>query len=276
MFTHLIESSSHKKDMARRGRFFLGTLSFYGLLLLVAGVASVYAYDTHLGKQNLELYSVVMIPLPPAESRPPDRPQPAAGGARRDELTQRATAIAPLLDNTRPPATVSTERNRFAEIPRHNAPYVVTGRDVDPRNRGGGVLDMPGGGNYPNNLNRHAVVVPVAPAEDPLPPPTPTPSPVKPRQQIRVSSSVISSKIISKPAPAYPTLAKQAGVQGAVTVEILVDEQGRVVSAQATNGHPLLRAAAQQSAYQARFSPTSISGQPVKVSGMITYNFILQ
>lgn len=276
MFTHLIESGSHKKDMARRGRFFLGTFGFYGLLLLVAGVASVYAYDTHLGKQNLELYSVVMIPLPPAEARTPDRPQPAAGGSRRDELTQRAAAIAPLLDNTRPPDTVSTERNRSAEIPRHNALYIITGRDVDPRSRGGGVLNVPGGNKHPNQTNLHAaVVVPVAPADDP-PPPTPTPAPVRPRQQIRVSGSVINSKIISKPAPAYPALAKQARVQGVVSVEILIDEQGRVVSAQVTNGHPLLRAAAQQSAYQARFSPTSISGQPVKVSGVITYNFILQ
>jgi protein TonB len=61
-----------------------------------------------------------------------------------------------------------------------------------------------------------------------------------------------------------------------VTVEILIDEQGRVVSARATSGHALLRAAAQSSAYQARFSPTSISGHPVKVAGVITYNFILQ
>ncbi|HEV2883003.1 MAG TPA: energy transducer TonB [Pyrinomonadaceae bacterium] len=278
MFTHLIESGSHKKDMARRGRFFLGTLGFYGLLLLVVGVASIYAYDTHLGKQNLELYSVTMLPLPPAESHTPDRPQPAPGGARRDEITQRASAIAPLLDNTRPPDTISTERNRSAEIPRHNAPYLITGTDVDPRNRGGsGVLNVPGGGdgNYSSDANRRAVVVPVAPADDPLPP-TPTPTPAKRREQIRVSGAVINSKVISKPSPAYPMLAKQARVQGTVTVEIVIDEQGRVMSAQATSGHPLLRMAAQQSAYQARFSPTSISGQPVKVSGVITYNFILQ
>ena len=43
MFTHLIESGSHKKDLARKGRFFLGTLGFYGLLLMIAGVPlSVY------------------------------------------------------------------------------------------------------------------------------------------------------------------------------------------------------------------------------------------
>ncbi|HZG51835.1 MAG TPA: energy transducer TonB [Pyrinomonadaceae bacterium] len=275
MFTHLIESGSHKKDIGRRGRFFLGTLACYGLLLLVAGVASVYAYDSRLGKQNLELYTLVAIPLPPAEARTtPDRPRPAAGGGgQRTEVIQRVAAIAPLLDNTRPPATVSTESNRFAELPR-NSVYVPGDRDITPTEGGG--LVVPGGGNYPTHRNRPAVVVPVADDEEDPRPVRPTPTPAKPRDQIRVSSSVISSKIISKPTPAYPPLARQARVQGTVTVEILIDVEGRVVSAQATNGHPLLRMAAQQSAYHARFSPTSISGQPVKVSGVITYNFILQ
>jgi protein TonB len=277
MFTHLIESGSHKKEMSRRGRFFLGTLGLYGLLLSVAGVASVYAYDSHLGRQNLELYTLVAIPLAPAEARTPDEPRPAPGSGRSDEIIQRAAAIAPLFDNTRPPATISTDRNRNAEIPRHNLPYAVTGTDVDPRRGGGGsVLDGLGRGDYQNTTNRNPVVVPVVPTDDPLPPPRPTPAPVKPPDKIRVSSHVISSKIISKPAPLYPAIAKQTRVQGAVTVEILVDEQGRVVAAQATSGHPLLRMAAQQSAYQARFSPTTLSGQPVKVSGVITYNFILQ
>jgi protein TonB len=277
MFTHLIESGSHKKDMSRRGRFFLGTLGLYGLLMMVAGVASVYAYDSHLGKQNLELYTLVAIPLPQQqqEARRPEEPQRRAGGAHRPEIAQRVAAIARLLDNTRPPGTISTERNRFAEIP-PSGTYKIGGKDSNPVDRGGGgVLKEPGDGAHPNTANRKPVVVHVAPTDDPRPP-VPTPTPAKPREQIRVSSQVISSKIISKPAPVYPMLAKQAGVQGPVTVEILVDEQGQVVSARATNGHPLLRMAAQQSAYRARFSPTTISGQPVKVSGVITYNFVLQ
>jgi protein TonB len=59
-------------------------------------------------------------------------------------------------------------------------------------------------------------------------------------------------------------------------VQILVDEQGRVVSAKATSGNPLLQAAAVQAAYRARFTPTLLSGQPVKVTGSITYNFVLR
>ncbi|MBD0328016.1 MAG: TonB family protein [Pyrinomonadaceae bacterium] len=70
-------------------------------------------------------------------------------------------------------------------------------------------------------------------------------------------------------------MAKRTRVSGPVTVQILLDEQGRVVSARATNGHPLLRAAAERAAYQTRFSPTLLSNQPVKVSGVITFNFVL-
>jgi len=54
----------------------------------------------------------------------------------------------------------------------------------------------------------------------------------------------------------------------------LIDETGKVVSASAAGGHPLLQAAAVSAARGARFSPTLLSGQPVKVSGIITYNFV--
>jgi protein TonB len=274
MFNQLIESGSHKKDLARKGRFFLGTLGFYTLLLVVAGVASVYAYDSHLAKQNLELYTLVALPPEPAQAQTPDKPRPIAdGNVRHNQLAERPEAIARLLESTRTPDSTSTVRNTVAEMPR--TPFIISSRTIDPADGGGALNNLPGVGNVPSN-NRN-VVVSVAPTDDPEPPrTTPTPAPVKPPDRIRVASSVISSKIITKPAPPYPIIAKQARAQGPVTVEILIDEQGRVVSAHATSGHPLLRAAAQQSAYQARFSPTSISGQPVKVSGVITYNFILQ
>lgn len=274
MFTHLIESGSHKKELARKGRFFLGTLGFYGLLLMIAGVASVYAYDSHLATQNLELYALVAPPPMEVEAARPNEPARPAAGSQRNQLAERPEAIARLMENVRPPDTISTQRNTVAEMPR--GPFIISNRTVDPANDGGGLNTLPGVGNVPS-VNRSAVVVPVTPTDDPEPPrATPTPAPVKPPTQVRLPSTVISSKIITKPAPAYPVIARQAGVQGVVTVEILIDEQGRVVSARATSGHPLLRAAAQASAYQAKFSPTSISGHPVKVSGVINYNFIIQ
>ncbi|HYG09447.1 MAG TPA: TonB family protein [Pyrinomonadaceae bacterium] len=270
MFTQLIESGSHKKDMARRGRFFVGTLGIYGLLLLVAGVASVYAYNEHLGDQDLEV-TLITLPVQAAQVERDQivrtRPKYTPGGGSTGDVIR--TEIIADTDSPLIPNKIST----------HAAPPPSPpGAKLGDRNIGDGVaIGPPGNTSGSPGPPASGIIVPAATEPDPLPPPRvkPTPAPVKPPEQVRLSSGVINSKIITKPAPAYPVLAKQARVQGQVTVEILIDEQGRVVSAQATNGHPLLRMAAQQSAYQARFSPTSLSGRPVKVSGVITYNFIL-
>jgi protein TonB len=272
MFTHLIESGSHKKDLARKGRFFLGTLGFYGLLLMVAGVASVYAYNEQLGTQDLEVTLITPVPVAQIERYPQvvrSQPRYTSGAGATGQVIR--TQITASVNSTLVPKEISTN-----PAPPPSPP----GARLGDRNTDEGIAIGP-----PNNKGGEpgppttGIVVPASNETDPLPPPPrvkPTPAPVKPPEQVRLSSVLISSKIITKPAPVYPAIAKQVGAQGAVTVEILIDEQGRVVSARATNGHPLLRAAAQSSAYQARFSPTSISGHAVKVSGVITYNFILQ
>jgi protein TonB len=59
-----------------------------------------------------------------------------------------------------------------------------------------------------------------------------------------------------------------------VAVQVVVDEQGNVLSARAISGHPLLRAASEAAAREAKFTPTKLSGKPVKVSGVINYNFV--
>jgi TonB family protein len=100
-----------------------------------------------------------------------------------------------------------------------------------------------------------------------------TPSPAEGRT---VSGGVLDGKALSKPEPAYPALAKAARASGFVTVQVTVDETGRVVSAEAVSGHPLLRPAAVAAARQARFSPTLLDQEPVKVSGVLTYNFVLE
>jgi TonB family protein len=74
--------------------------------------------------------------------------------------------------------------------------------------------------------------------------------------------------------PSYPAIARSAHACGTVTVQVVIDENGSVISAHATSGHPLLYAAAVTAARAARFSPTRLSGQPVKVNGVITYNFL--
>jgi len=89
-----------------------------------------------------------------------------------------------------------------------------------------------------------------------------------------VSGGVLNGKASSLPLPEYPAAAKAVSVGGAVSVQVVVDEDGNVTSATAVSGHPLLRAAAETAAMGAKFSPTRLAGNPVKVSGVLTYNFV--
>lgn len=113
------------------------------------------------------------------------------------------------------------------------------------------------------------------PTQQTTPTPEATPTP-RPRPSGPISGGVLNGRAISKPQPAYPAIARAARASGTVTVQVLVDESGRVTQARAVSGHPLLQPSAVQAAYQARFAPTLLSGQPVKVTGVITYNFVAQ
>lgn len=90
-----------------------------------------------------------------------------------------------------------------------------------------------------------------------------------------ISGGVLNGKAISLPQPPYPAAARSVRANGNVSVQVLVDEAGNVVSANAVSGHPLLRAAATQAARGAKFNPTELSGTKVKVTGVIVYSFEL-
>jgi TonB family protein len=90
----------------------------------------------------------------------------------------------------------------------------------------------------------------------------------------KIVGGVLNGKATSMPRPQYPAAARAVRASGAVSVQVLIDEQGNVASANAVSGHPLLRQAAEQAAREAKFLPTTLQGQPVKVSGIITYNFV--
>ena len=91
-----------------------------------------------------------------------------------------------------------------------------------------------------------------------------------------LSGGVLNGKATSLPVPEYPAIAKAAHASGSVTVNVIIDEDGNVVSARSVSGHPLLQAAAVAAARQAKFAPTKLSGQPVRVSGVLVYTFVEQ
>jgi outer membrane biosynthesis protein TonB len=89
-----------------------------------------------------------------------------------------------------------------------------------------------------------------------------------------ISGGILNGKAKLLPKPQYPRAAKAVRASGAVSIQVLIDEEGKVFSAVPVAGHPLLRSAARLAACQAEFSPTRLSGNLVKVNGVIVYNFV--
>ena len=263
MFNNLIESSSHVQEFKRRGSFLLFTTATYLVLFVITGVASIYAYDAHLESQSTE-WEITFMPVVPPEPAPPEirntiRP---AANSNTPSTTQsvRTDLYASVSNPNHPPVNVSTAPHN---IPDARIDSVRGNFNADPITPAGSRGDPNGTGNTP-----------VVNMGDP-PPPPPAPTPVVPKV-LNVSKGALPGKAISLPKPIYPAIARPIRLQGAVSVQLLIDEDGKVVSAKAVSGHPIFVPEAIKAAMQARFSPTTLSGQPVKVSGVITYNFVLR
>ncbi|MEJ7848932.1 MAG: energy transducer TonB [Pyrinomonadaceae bacterium] len=89
-----------------------------------------------------------------------------------------------------------------------------------------------------------------------------------------IDAGVLTGKAISLPKPDYSSAARASRVSGPVPVQLVFDEQGKVILAGAIGGNPLLQESARTSACKAKFEPVLLSNKPVKVSGVLVYNFV--
>lgn len=264
MFNNLIESTSHAGEFKRRGSFVLFTSATYVLFFIVAGVMSIYAYDARLDDQNTEFVTMLSpldLPAPPTpvtHKAPPPR-----GDTNKSNQVIRANDFVSINHPEKVPETASAKPNPGLPVPDRGT-WETGAHDSGPglSDSGPGTVGTGNNGGGP-------------PAIEVGTPPPATPPVHQPVPKV-VSKGVITGLAISLPRPPYPPIARQMRVQGVVSVQVLVDEAGKVVSAKAILGNPVLMPAAQQAAYGARFSPTRLNDQAVKVSGVITYNFVLQ
>lgn len=95
-------------------------------------------------------------------------------------------------------------------------------------------------------------------------------------KELIISGGMIGSKATFLPQPIYPEEAKEKKISGRVNVIVLVDYDGAVISAKAVSGQKELFETAVQAAKEARFMPTIVSGKPVKLSGVLIYDFVLE
>ena len=264
MFNNLIESSSHAREYKRRGSFLLFTGATYVVLFAITGVVSIYAYDAHLEQQFLDdvvLLSPQDIVVPGQEPITDVRPDRSRDTNNTSNVTERAEAMLSVNHPEVVPETIGATPSKNPPLPEGSRTVAITGRN---RDAGGGPVG-PATGGSPIVQPRQIVVLP----DEPPPPPTPQPP------KVLKISTVLNSRALSLPPPTYPALARNIRLQGVVIVQVLIDEEGKVVSAKATSGHPILIPEAQKAAMRARFSPTILGEQKVKVQGVITYNFIM-
>ncbi len=261
MFDHLVESGSHSEDLKRKGSFLAGFAILYLVLIFAVMIAGILLAPAYIDQQALELTALVApVPVPQAQ-KPKEEAKP-----EKQELAKNVDVRKELIANVDRPDLVPKEIGKKAS-------------DIPPVRSN--VVTMVGSGNS-------NAVSPMAPGagtgsiisaperveikdEPPAPAPTPKPTPRAP-----ISGGVLNGKAVHLVTPPYPAIARSAHASGAVQVQVLIDENGNVISANAVSGHPLLRAAAVAAAHASKFTPTKLSGQPVKVNGVIIYNFVAQ
>jgi periplasmic protein TonB len=249
MFDTLVESSKHGQENTKTGIYMLVTGSIYAVGLLVIGVATIFYMSPGLA----DAFDVAAMIAPPP---PPSAPPPPAPTAVVKNIPVTPTFTPP----TKPPEKIpdpTTVAPKQVVAVSHGVPGGVPG----------GVL-----GGVPGGVSKGDDPPPPPPPPPPKPEPTAAPIPKK----LTVSGGVLQGKAINKVQPPYPPIAKAARASGAVQVQVTISEDGRVIEAAVMTGHPLLRDAALQAARRWTFQPTELSGVPVKVQGILTFNFTLQ
>lgn len=271
MLDQLVESKSNSAENSRRSKFLFAIGALAVLTLLTTWTVSLFGKDFGMGGDDLALTTLV-APVPVPEEEPPPEPEKQPEQQKQPDVDVRKELIQNIFQTpVKPPDITSTTKNQVKEMRLDRMTMIGkndtdTGARVDP-----GVSRIVTDGGT-GGLSTGTGTAPTGGDDGDAPPPPPKATP-KPAPKT-VSQGVLNGKATSLPKPPYPAAAKAVRAGGQVSVQVLIDENGSVVSASAVSGHPLLRAAAAAAARGARFSPTLLSGQPVKVSGVITYNFV--
>lgn len=289
MFERLVITNSETKDTGRKWYFLFTSVTLSAVL--VAGlIFSLFSEELSLGNGDFEQVRLMMpvvepitepeAPLPEELREPPvEQEQVEAKATTQNVKIDRPTRQVNMarLNETPPdiPDSVSTRPNTQAARP-ENRYFDIGKLDRDVASVRPSGTSMRGGGSSGDGRGLSVSNKTVAAVKESEPPPPPPPVVKKSPAVAKriVSMGVINGKAKVLPVPVYPSAARAIRAKGTVNVKVLINEGGRVISADAVSGHPLLRNAAEDAARRAQFSPTLLSGVPVKTSGVIVYNFV--
>ena len=254
MFDKLVESTKSKQGR-RASRYLVITSAVYALALLALVVGTIIGFSPALAEEYA-LQAMLNPPVP----RDPSPPVVTQAQVRTD--TQVNSFTPPIREI---PVLPPDEAARIQVMP------AVSTRPI---------VGIPGDGNAVGTgvigAGRDSGTPPAPPPPTPTPEIKLAPTPEVKATPTRVSEGVLQGGAIRRQKPIYPVSAKAIRASGPVQVIVTISEEGKVIEAYAASGHPMLRAAAVEAARQWLFTPTTLSKVPVKVQGMLTFNFMLE
>ena len=106
------------------------------------------------------------------------------------------------------------------------------------------------------------------------PPKTVDPAQTGDKLPVTIQGGVINGKALKLAKPPYPAEARAKRASGPVSVQVTIDETGKVVFACALTGMKELHRTSEVAAYNSMFAPTTLKGKLVRVTGVIVYNFV--
>lgn len=272
MFDQMIESEPAKADFKSRRKYFVTSSLVVGTLFFVGVIVSIFASEFGIRGSNFELTEMI-APIEMAATTPP-APQPKAPSNAPVKESSKLPMRTEIISRTDEPQIVPTAVSTVASTTpsRPVGAYEIGPMNVDPIGppAGTGRETGPGGPEgVPGGIGKtETETEPEIKSEPPV-----IKKPAPPKNRPTVSKGVLNGSALSLPKPNYSAPARAVGAVGGVRVQVTIDESGRVISANAIDGHPLLRGDAERAARNAKFSPTLLSDVPVKVTGIITYNF---
>jgi periplasmic protein TonB len=250
MFDRLVESSRQNPGRRAGGYLFITGL-IYTLALAVFVALAVIGFNPVLADERSFLARVTLPP--PVDPQPVQSSRTVCTECTPDPIIRSPAKI---------PTTILPDTNVGGSRPMILSPNILN--------------TIPGGSGGSPIGGETADPAPPPPAPSPSPTPKIEPAAKGDPGPNRVSEGVLQGGAIKKVRPLYPEIAKKGRIGGPVQVQVMISEDGRVMEAFILRGHILLRNAAVEAARQWVFEPTTLSKVPVKVQGVLTFDFILE
>lgn len=282
MLDKLIESRNNSEQTKTLRGFLLTTSTLVVSGVIFALIFSLFSQGLVMGQETIALSNLITpASIPNNAPTPPEQIKKSINSAEKNiklKMPSRVTNTLRMDESPKKiPQEISTTPSNVKERP--NSQFQIGLKDEDfpqastslqngrDKSTTQGVGFGKDDSSEPEKIKKET---PKVNKELPKPPPI---EPKQEKKNVVVSRGVINGSAVRLVMPGYPSSAKSAGIRGKVTVQVMIDEEGKVISAKAIDGHVLFKQNAISAAQKSLFTPTTLSGNKVKVSGLIVYNF---